>query len=145
MRADIDGLHPKVRQLCIEFLKASLDAGFYVSITQALRTIAEQDALFAQGRTKPGPIVTYARGGHSYHNYGLAFDFAVLQDGKETWNAKVDVNGDQKADYVQLGELGESLGLEWGGRWTRQDLPHLQYTFGLSIDQLAAGIRPPQA
>lgn len=108
--------------------------GVPIIITQTLRTTQEQDDLYALGRTKPGKIVTYARGGFSYHNYGLAFDFALLLNGKPSWD---DIGG-----FGKIGLLGESLGLEWGGRWKRVDLPHFQETFGLSLYDLRSGKRP---
>ena len=42
------------------------------------RSFDEQNHLYAQGRTKPGKIVTYAKGGQSYHNFGLAFENKLL-------------------------------------------------------------------
>src|SRR5688572_22238652 len=76
-------LHPKVRQEVVETI-IQVETGFpptmKVRIVQGLRTVKEQDALFAKGRTTPGPIVTKARGGKSYHNYGLAIDFAIMYD-----------------------------------------------------------------
>lgn len=99
--------------------------------------------MYALGRTSPGRRVTNARGGESYHNYGLAFDVALLQNGTVTWDTKVSVNDNEVPDYIELGLIGEQLGLQWGGRWTFQDLPHYQYTFGLSISDLKNGARPP--
>jgi len=116
--------------------------GLTVIITQGLRTIEQQDALYAQGRTIPGNIVTNAKGGTSYHNYGLAVDFAVKVAGKVSWDAKVDSNEANGPDYDEVGKVGEGFGLEWGGRWPNPDRPHLQMTFGLSIADLRAGKRP---
>jgi peptidoglycan L-alanyl-D-glutamate endopeptidase CwlK len=131
-------LHPVVASKARQLIAAAFKEGINIIITQGYRSKAEQDALYAQGRSKPGKIVTNAPGGHSYHNYGLAFDIAVLNpDGSINWN--VDKN------YYRVGALGQSLGLEWGGSWKKfPDYPHFQYTFGLSIDDLLAGKRPPQ-
>lgn len=73
----IELLHPKLRleardiylQIC-----RCLTGRAQVRFTQTLRSSAKQTALYAQGRTTPGPIVTWAEGGRSYHNYGLAVD-----------------------------------------------------------------------
>ena len=138
----LDGLHPQFREKLEALQKICAAAKIPIVWTQGLRTIEQQDALYAQGRTTAGPIVTNAKGGTSYHNYGLAADFAVKKDGKLSWEDKVDVDADGEPDYREVGEIGESLGLEWGGRWKKPDLPHFQLTFGLSIAQLQAGERP---
>jgi peptidoglycan LD-endopeptidase CwlK len=52
-------------------------------ITCTRRTQAEQDDLWAQGRTKPGPIVTWTK--HSQHLVGKAFDFVIMFAGKPDW------------------------------------------------------------
>lgn len=92
-----------------------------------LRTFAEQNELYAQGRTKPGNIVTNVRGGGSYHNYGLAVDIVpTTASGQPTWNASADT-------WNRIGRAGEQQGLEWGGRWTSfQDRPHFQMAGGTS-------------
>ena len=81
----------------------------------------------AQGRTKPGKIVTNAKGGQSFHNWRCAFDFVPVVNGKARW--------DDKAAYAKCGERGESLGLEWAGRWTGKlkETAHMQYTGGLKL------------
>lgn len=89
-------------------------------ITSTLRTEAEQTALYAQGRTVPGKIVTNAKAGQSAHNHGLALDFVPMVNGKPEWNAK-------HPHWTQLGELAESVGFEWAGRWVRfREFPHIQ-------------------
>lgn len=131
------GVHPLVATKARQLIEQAYREGINVIITQGLRTVEEQNELYAQGRTKPGKIVTNARGGYSYHNFGLAFDFAVLNaDGSVNWNV------DKK--WKRVGALGKSLGLEWGGDWKKfKDYPHFQYTFGLSLTDLRAGKRPP--
>jgi peptidoglycan L-alanyl-D-glutamate endopeptidase CwlK len=108
----------------------------------ALRTFECQDELYAQGRTKPGSIVTNARGGDSLHNYGLAADY-VLDGSLEkpgiqwSWNTKADFDSDGRSDWMRMGEIAESCGLEWGGRWKRfPDLPHVQNTYGLALVEI---------
>ncbi|WP_192949248.1 M15 family metallopeptidase [Anoxybacillus flavithermus] len=131
------GVHPLVATKARQLIERAYKEGINIIITQGLRTIEEQNELYAQGRTKPGKIVTNAKGGYSYHNFGLAFDFAILNaDGSVNWNV------DEK--WKRVGALGKSLGLEWGGDWRDfPDYPHFQLTFGLSLADLRAGKRPP--
>lgn len=138
----INELHPYVASLARKFLALTRANGLDVTITSTFRSWDDQDALYAQGRTLPGPIVTNAMGGDSYHNWGLAFDAAPVVNGMIAWN---DI-----AKFEQMGRLGEQAGLEWGGNWTTfyvtlPDMPHFQYNFGLSTEQLLNGARPPQA
>lgn len=133
----LQGVHPTVAAKARQLISQAYKEGIPIIITQGFRSVEEQNELYAQGRTKPGKIVTNARGGYSYHNFGLAFDFAVLNpDGSVNWNVD--------AKWKRVGQIGKSLGLEWGGDWTSfKDYPHFQYTFGLSLAQLRAGKRPP--
>lgn len=104
-----------------------------------LRTCEEQDALYAQGRTAPGKIVTKARGGESWHNYGLASDYVpdgVLEKPgiQWSWQTKLDLNHDGKNDWLRMAEIAVSCGLEAGYFWKGfPDLPHVQNRFGLTI------------
>ncbi|MGG6447353.1 peptidoglycan-binding protein [Pseudobacillus badius] len=146
------GVHTEVAKKAIELVKLCHAKGINILITQGLRTNAEQNALYAQGRTvkydsngKKLSIVTNAKGGQSIHNFGLAFDFAVYgKDGKTIeWNTSIDTNGDGYKDYLQVGAIGKTLGLKWGGDFrTFIDYPHFEYTFGLSLAALQAGKRP---
>lgn len=131
-------------EVLIEFAYAH---GVPIVITQGLRTIAQQDGLYAQGRTKPGQIVTNARGGYSYHNHGAAIDFALLlPDGVVSWDTKRDGDGDGVADWDEVVSDAKRLGWEWGGDWTSfTDLPHLQMTFDLSTADYRNGKRPTKA
>ncbi len=91
------------------------------------RTYEEQAALYAKGRTAPGPKVTNAQPGHSWHNFGVAWDFVVFDAaGQPLWESPL---------MDRCGEIGEALGLEWGGRWKFQDTPHLQLKTGLTLAQ----------
>ena len=130
------GVHPVVAAKARQLVEMAYKQGINIIITQGLRTIEEQNELYAQGRTKPGKIVTNAKGGYSYHNFGLAFDFALLNpDGSVSWNV------DDK--WKRVAQIGKSLGLEWGGDWKDfKDYPHFQYTFGLSLADLRAGKKP---
>ena len=115
-----------------ELLRQCANDGLALLVTQGLRTYPEQDTLYAQGRTKKpigsDYIVTNARGGYSWHNFGLAFDVAVLDSaGKQDWNYR-------HPGWQHLGVVGKTLGLSWGGDWTRlKDYPHFEYTRDLTL------------
>lgn len=135
----LQGLHPVVRQAAERLIERSFARGVPILITQGLRTIAEQDALYAQGRTKPGQIVTNARGGYSNHNFGVAVDFCLLMpDGKNvSWTVGT--------DWMAVVEIAKSLGFEWGGDWTSfKDYPHFEMCFGLTTAQYRAGQSPTE-
>lgn len=131
-------LHPAIRDEVLQLYNKLCDKGIFIRVTDGLRTIEEQDELYAQGRTNPGKIVTWVQGGDSYHNYGLAFDFCLLKSKKEvTWSRKVDLNKDGQKDWTQVVDLFCSKGWKWGGDWVNKpDYPHLQRTFGKSINEL---------
>ncbi|MGN8648305.1 M15 family metallopeptidase [Gracilibacillus sp. HCP3S3_G5_1] len=126
-----------VKEAAIEVIKRAYKEGIYVQISEGYRSNARQNELYAQGRTTSGKVVTNAKGGQSYHNYGLAVDyFLVSDDGKKAlWTVN--------SDWKRVAEIAKSLGFEWGGDWTSfKDYPHLQMDGGLSISQLQAGKRP---
>ena len=130
----LDRLHPAVRTRGAALLELCSHSGLAILVSQGMRTWEEQDALYAKGRTIPplGPkyFVTRAKGGQSYHNFGLAFDIVVLDAvTKAGWD-------DNHPGWRRAGALGKSVGLAWGGEWARlKDLPHYQYTGGLSLPQ----------
>jgi len=98
--------------------------GHEIRLVQGFRSIAEQDRLYAQGRTTPGNIVTKAKGGESFHNYGCALDFTFRKHGNDA----------PKNLWETLGTIGKQHGLEWGGDWKRfVDRPHFQLTLGYSL------------
>ncbi|WP_028530523.1 M15 family metallopeptidase [Paenibacillus sp. HW567] len=141
------GLHSAVLTAATALIERCYSCGVPILITQGLRTIAEQDELYAQGRTKPGAIVTNAKGGYSYHNYGLAIDFALLlPDGSSvSWDMKRDGDKDQIADWLEVVQQAKLLGFEWGGDWTSfKDYPHFQMSFGLSLAGLRSGAKPSE-
>ena len=130
---NIDDLNPHVADLCRQFIAKCKAAGIDVVITSTYRDNDAQDHIFAQGRTLPGKIVTFARGGQSWHNYRVAFDFAILKHGKIDW-------GDIKS-YRAARKIGESLGLEG----LSFELAHLQARGGLTLAQARAGKAPVYA
>ncbi len=121
---------PELQEKAEAFSVAMVNAGIPFMYTCTRRTQEEQDALYAQGRTKPGKIVTWTR--KSKHIDGKAFDIAILRNFKPCWDVKVDVNENEIPDYEEAGRIGESVGLRWGGRFRnskgkpRPDYPHFE-------------------
>lgn len=125
---NIDDLHPDLQPLCREFLAQAKAIDVDVLITCTYRSGDEQDRLYAQGRTLPGRIVTRARAGQSAHNFTIndkpaakAFDVVPMVDGKCCWN-------EGHPAWAKLGEIGESLGLNWYGASDAKfhELPHFE-------------------
>lgn len=128
----IEDLHPKVRPLCKAFVARCKAAKIDILITSTYRDQASQAALYAQGRTTPGRKVTNAKPGKSFHNWRVAFDFVPLVNGKAAW--------DDLALFTRCGEIAESVGLEWAGRWNNfREYAHCQYTGGLTLADFNAG------
>lgn len=102
-------------------LKAIRAAGFDARIISGTRTYAEQAALFRQGRFgNPGNVVTKAKAGQSWHNFGLAWDIGIFKNG-------VYVASDVRP-YQAAAPHGKVAGVEWGGDWTSfKDFPHYQF------------------
>lgn len=142
----ITGLHPVVAESEKLLVRKAARRGIEIVITHGFRSNEEQNALFNQGRSIAGNIVTNAQGGESYHNYGLAIDFALrTPEGDVVWDMERDDNGNGQADWMEVVELAKELGFTWGGDWANfPDYPHLQMDFGLSINDLKRGKRPPE-
>jgi peptidoglycan LD-endopeptidase CwlK len=114
----IQTLLPDVQPLARALVQKAAASGIEVKVISALRTYAEQDALYAQGRTTPGNKVTNARGRYSNHNFGIAFDIGVFSGTKYLPDSP---------KYKAVGVIGIDLGLEWGGNWSSiVDQPHFQ-------------------
>lgn len=134
---NISELHPKVAHLCHEFIAKCRDAGIDVLITSTYRDLESQAAIYEQGRTKAGPRVTNAKPGYSFHNWRVAFDFVPIVNGKADWNNTI--------TFRRCGEIAESIGLEWAGRWrTFPELAHCQFTGGLTITDFNNGVILPE-
>ncbi len=115
-------LDERLKPLAERFLAAVSQQGIPLVLTQGFRSMEEQRRIYEQGRTAPGHIVTYAPPEKSKHNYGLAFDVAPLNEkGQPYWPEDEDL-------WTRIGEIGESVGLRWGGRWpgVQRDRPHFE-------------------
>lgn len=126
----IEDLRPEVQSLATQLVEICRRNGIRLIITSTLRDYEKQNDLYAQGRVRPGRIVTNARGGYSQHNFGVAFDVCPIVNGKCEWN--------DKKLWNKIGELGESIGLEQAGRQTGslRETAHFQYTQGKNLAQL---------
>lgn len=142
----INALHPTIQPLCRALLARAAEEGIRLIVTQGVRSQVEQKRLYDMGRTTVGPnpteqrplgsIVTKAPPGYSWHEFGLAFDVAVDLGGHPTWPNDMGL-------WERIGELGEAVGLEWGGRFKSIiDRPHFQHTGGLTLAQAREGKRP---
>lgn len=142
----INLLHPKIKDEVLNIydeIVAALNGSAICRFSHTLRTFAEQDALYAQGRTKAGNKVTNAKGGQSYHNYGLAIDIVLLIDKDKngtfetaSWATNEDFDGDKSADWMEIVAIFKRYGFEAGIDWHFKDAPHFQKTFGKSINEL---------
>ena len=111
-------LLPEVQPLARALIQAAAISGITIKVISGTRTYDEQNALYEQGRSKAGRIVTNARGGYSNHNFGIAFDIGVFEGARYI---------EESPAYKAVGALGMQLGLEWGGNWKSiQDQPHFQ-------------------
>jgi peptidoglycan L-alanyl-D-glutamate endopeptidase CwlK len=129
LRAEVAGIYDEICQ--------ALNGRAFCRFSYTLRTFREQDELYCQGRTKAGKKVTNAKGGYSYHNYGLALDIVLIVDQKTAvWDIKTDFDGDGKPDWMQVVHIFKSHGWDWGGDWKFTDYPHFQKSFGYKISDL---------
>jgi hypothetical protein len=113
---DPSGLDPSLKlDIVTAFNMSEAFGDSPLRIAQGFRTFEAQEALYAQGRTTPGNIVTWARGGESNHNFGFAIDIFRIQ-GRTLLNPS--------ASTVQI---FKGFGFEWGGDWGKKvDRPHFQ-------------------
>ena len=126
MSDKLSELEDDVREMAEHFLASAARAGLLLRVTHTRRTWPEQAALYAQGRSLPGPTVTAAPPGYSWHNFGRAFD--VCQAHGEPYP-------EEDSFWDSVGQIGENCGLEWGGRWKHPDRPHFEHHGGLTLAQ----------
>ena len=136
----VEELHPGLIEKVKELKSLCKKNGLLIGIGECVRTVEEQDALYAKGRTAPGKIVTNARGStfSSMHQWGVAFDF-YRNDGCGAYNESGDF-------FDKVGRLGKSIGLEWGGDWKSPvDKPHFQLPYwGSGASLLKKKYKTPQ-
>lgn len=135
-------LHPSLRSEAMDlFLKINrevLTGNAKMRVTCTHRSLSEQRALYDMGRSKSGKIVTNARAGYSYHNYGLALDWCLIVNDKyASWDMLGDYDGDKKADWMEVVFAFKNSGWEWAGDWKGfREYCHFQKTFGNTIKDL---------
>ena len=132
----IDDLRADVAENCRIFIALCAAEGLPVLVTQTLRDDEYQAALYAQGRTKPGSIVTNSKT-TTFHGVGLAFDICKNVKGEEYSDASF---------FQRCGEIGRSMGFSWGGDWESfSDRPHFQWDYKgqYSGSMVRAGRTPP--
>ena len=150
----ISKLHPRIREEVTTIVNNIENSGVGIRIVQGLRTFDEQNNLYAQGRTQAQldavglknvkarpdlPKVTNARGGESFHNYGLSIDFVLLHADKQvSWSQTEDLDKDGKRDWMEVVEAFGCKGYNWGGFWKSPDYPHFEKSYGLTFQQLLA-------
>lgn len=125
---DITALHPELQEKLQKTIEDCKAAGTIIKIGECLRTVEEQEALYAQGRTKPGNIVTNARGTSysSQHQWGIAADFYLSMDVDGDGKINDDSFNDATGLFSKVGRIAKENGLGWGGDWKSPvDKPHL--------------------
>lgn len=154
----IQYLHPLIVQPALDAyaeIACVLTGKAICRIQEGLRTFEVQESYYALGRTKVNPdgkskskpmgnIITNAKAGSSYHQYGLAQDYVLLVDTNndkvfETpkWDTNGDYDGDKKADWIEIANIFKKHGFKWGGEFrTFPDFPHVEMTFGYKTSEL---------
>jgi peptidoglycan L-alanyl-D-glutamate endopeptidase CwlK len=162
----LDKLHPVVQAKALKLQKLAKERlGLSIIFLDTLRSEAEQQAYYAQGREstasvnakrkaaglylitdKENKIITKAKSASfSWHGFGLAFDIAITDaNGKKIiWDKTSDWNGDGKDDWAQVGALADECGLEWGGNFSSiYDAPHYQDRMGMSLAYAQSKFKP---
>ncbi|MCK9166910.1 MAG: M15 family metallopeptidase [Acholeplasmataceae bacterium] len=154
-RSLFDLIEP-VQSMAQELITKLDERGITYLIYCTYRSPEEQAALYAQGREdintvnnvrrktglheikeKENRIITWAKPGESFHQYGVAFDGVPTDGGKCVWS-------DRHPLWKIVGETGKGIGLEWAGDWSsgKREYPHFQYTGGLNLSDLKAGRVP---
>lgn len=144
---NVKELHPEL-QIKLSLLQSECKKqGIVIGVGECLRTQAEQDALYAKGRTKPGKIVTKAKGNtySSMHQWGVAVDIYLKMDVDGDGSTADDAFNNSTGLFNKVGKIGQSIGLEWGGSWKSiKDLPHFQLPqYGSTPAQLKAKYGSP--
>jgi len=142
----IEDLTPRMQEKIWNFeerLEAAVPGAFKRSCTY--RSQLEQNALWKRGRCSLAIVnlayrtvglaeITEAENKRpvtwttlSVHTNREAVDYFIQRDGKYCTDIKVDTDGDGIHDWQEFGRIAAECGLEWGGTWKKQDLPHVQW------------------
>lgn len=126
---DMTALHPLFQVRINRWIIKCAERGYFIKIGECVRTVKEQDDLYAKGRTAPGTIVTKAKGStySSMHQWGIACDFYLDMDIDGDGIKTDDAYNDKLNTFRTVGKIAVECGLEWGGDWTTIiDKPHVQ-------------------
>lgn len=136
----IDDLFLPVAERARQLVDVCYMSGIEIIITSTFRDTETQARLYAQGRSIPGQIATYNKPDDSWHQWGRAFDFVPIKNGKIVTS----IRGHEKAIWMEVGRLGMELGLEWGGSWPRHpEYDHFQDRTGKTIYLLKKELELP--
>ena len=148
MARDITALHPDLQVAAAKLKEICKAHGISINYSECLRTKAEQDALYAKGRTAPGKIVTKAKGSSysSQHQWGVAIDFYLDMDVDGDGQKADDAFNDSTGLFKRVADLAKSIGLAWGGDWKSfKDKPHLYLPqWGSTTSKLKAQYGTPE-
>jgi len=130
----------QVRSRAARHIACCARKGIELLITSTYRDYEAQHELYEKGRTLPGPIVTNADEGHSFHNFRCAYDVVPIVNGKPFWTARSS-DGILTPEWQIVVDCGKEAELEWAGDWkTFKEEAHFQYTGGLTLAQLQEGV-----
>lgn len=147
---NVNTLTEGAQKIAIPFiLKAKAIAasmGVDLKVISGNRTYAEQNALYAKGRTTSGSVVTNAKGGYSNHNFGIAWDFGCFQGSSYLDGGTSTQQALSSRVYKAIGQLVDDYKVEWGGNWrTFKDYPHFEVSTGLTMAQKRSRVASGQA
>lgn len=125
VNSDLALLAPEFGAAVTTALGACNSAGLEAMVYEGFRSLERQAWLYAQGRTRDGPIVTYASSNlTSWHGYGLAVDIVHRERFWEPFGKDAARN---EAWFKQVSEIFKKHGCNWGGDWSKPDTPHMQW------------------
>lgn len=110
-------LYPPFAAAMLQGIAEANKAGIPVALFETFRSPARQDQIYAQGRTQPGKVVSNAKAYQSWHQYGIAADIALFDDGRWSWNF----------DPEKISKYFKSDLLIWGGTFKNFDGPHYEW------------------
>ena len=131
----LDDLAPFVKVKALDHIKRCRDAGIDLLIYCTYRDTEAQNELYKHGRTISGAVLTFAKGGDSWHQWRVAYDCVPVRNGKPIWTQNNDAD---RLLWERVGAIGEACGLQWSGRWTgaMREMAHFEDTKGLTIAQI---------
>jgi LAS superfamily LD-carboxypeptidase LdcB len=129
----ISELDPSIQDAAKDLLRKAKEIGISLKITSGYRSHNEQEKLYQQGRATKGDIVTNVQAGKSLHNYGMAFDVAPLDENENPYWPN-----DNKL-WDTIGSIGKSVGLKWGGDFSKPDYPHFEHP-AVNVPDLISGV-----